>query len=82
MAAQHVASAATDSSFARYGITDVAYMRTVMLEGRVAYAVHAADGTCPTPTIESTGADTTQRSICQQRLRLGSGAGSATAATK
>jgi len=46
MAAQHVASAATDSSFARYGITDVAYMRTVMLEGRVAYAVHAADGTC------------------------------------
>ncbi|MBP2293422.1 DUF1150 family protein [Azospirillum rugosum] len=44
--APHVAFAATDSSFARYGITDVAYTRTVLLEGRTAYAVHAADGTC------------------------------------
>ncbi|WP_448203130.1 DUF1150 family protein [Azospirillum sp. sgz302134] len=41
-----VTFAATDSGFDRYGIMEVAYLRTVLLEGRVAYAVHAADGTC------------------------------------
>lgn len=32
--------------FARYAILDVAYLRPVLVEGRIAYAVHAADGTC------------------------------------
>lgn len=41
-----IAQAATDSGFARYGIMEVAYLRTVLLEGRTAYAVHAADGSC------------------------------------
>ncbi|WP_207461473.1 hypothetical protein [Azospirillum sp. SYSU D00513] len=32
--------------FARYAIASHAYLRPVLLEGRPAYAVHAADGTC------------------------------------
>ena len=34
------------SSFAQLGLRTVAYTRTVLLAGRTAYAVHAADGTC------------------------------------
>ena len=34
------------SLFAHLGIRTVAYTRTVLLAGRTAYAVHAADGTC------------------------------------
>lgn len=32
--------------FARYAILDVAYLRPVLVEGRIAYAVHAANGAC------------------------------------
>jgi hypothetical protein len=32
--------------FARYAIASHAYLRPVLVEGRPAYAVHAADGTC------------------------------------
>lgn len=46
MSASRLSPSPSRGTFARYGIHDVAYMRTVLVEGRVAYAVHAADGTC------------------------------------
>ena len=36
----------SDTGFARHGITEVAYLRSVEVDGLPAFAVHAADGTC------------------------------------
>jgi hypothetical protein len=35
----------TAQEFAHLGVNDVAYVKRVVLDGTVAYAVHAADGT-------------------------------------
>ena len=36
---------ACERSFAAFGVYDSAYVKPVVLDGRAAYAVHAADGT-------------------------------------
>jgi hypothetical protein len=33
------------TDFAALGLSDLAYVKSVLVDGRVAYAIHAADGT-------------------------------------